>query len=99
MSAAFTSILALLQQLLPLITAGTSGASGLVSTIVNVLETWLPLIENLTEALYTPIKNIIAELQSGGALTADQITQLEALDAQVDAAFAAASAGQDPDAP
>ncbi len=98
MSAAITAILTLLQQLLPLINAGFA-SSGTVSSIVATLTTWVPLIETLTEDLYTPIKNIITTLQSSGALTDQQITDLKALDAKVDADFEAASAGQDPDAP
>ena len=97
MNAAFTAILALLQQLLPLITAG-SASSGVVGTVVNVLTTWLPLVETLTENLYTPVKNIIAALQSSGALTDQQIADLKAMDAKIDADFEAASAGLDPDA-
>ena len=97
MNAAITAILALLQQLLPLITAG-SASSGIVATVVNVLTTWLPLITTEITALYEPVKNIITVLQSSGALTEQQIADLRVLDAKVDADFEAASAGQDPDA-
>jgi hypothetical protein len=98
MNIAFTAILALLEKLLPIVASGGGAATGIAGSIISVLETWLPLIETLTEAFYTPIKNIITSLQSSGAVTADQITSLQALDKQVDDAFDAASAGQDPDA-
>ena len=98
MSAIGTAILALLQQLLPLITSG-SAASGVVTTVVNLLTTWLPLITTEVTALYTPIKNIIAALNSSGALTDQQIADLKTSEAAIDAAFDAASAGLDPDAP
>ncbi len=98
MSAAFTAILALLQQLLPLITAG-SASSGVVTTVLGVLKTWLPLISTGITEFYQPVKNIIAALQGSGAVTAQQIADLKVMDAQIDADFDAASAGQDPDAP
>lgn len=44
------------------------------------------------QAITPEIKAIIAALQSNAAITADQMTQLQALDAQVDAAFEAAAA-------
>lgn len=97
MNAAIAAVLALIEKLLPAITAGTAEA-GTVDTIINVLETWVPLITSEIGALYTPIKNIITALQQSGALTTDQIAGLQALDANVDQAFDAASAGLDPDA-
>ena len=97
MNAALTAVLALLQQLLPLITAG-SASSGVVATVVGVLKTWLPLITAEITGLYDPVKNIITTLQSSGALTPSQIADLKVLDAKVDADFEAASAGLDPDA-
>lgn len=98
MNTAFTAILALLQQLLPLISAG-SASSGVVATIVNVLKTWLPLITTEITALYEPLKNIITVLQGSGAVTPEQISDLKVMDAKIDADFEAASAGLDPDAP
>lgn len=94
MNAAITAVLALIGQVLPLITAG--GAAG---SVVSMLEEILPLVISEVSALYTPIKNIIMTLQSSGALTPDEITTVQALDKQVDDAFTTASAGLDPDAP
>lgn len=94
MTAAITLVLNLIGQLLPLITTG--GAAG---SVVSMLESVLPLVVSEVSALYTPIKNIITALQSSSALTPDEITQVQALDKQVDDAFTAASAGLDPDAP
>lgn len=98
MNAAFTAILALLQQLLPLISSG-SASSGVVATVVNLLKTWLPLITTGIADFYGPVKNIIAALQGSGAVTPEQIADLKAMDSKIDADFEAASAGQDPDAP
>lgn len=94
MNAALTAVLALVGQVLPLITVG--GAAG---SVISTLEAILPLVISEVSALYTPIKNIITALQSSGALTPDEITQVQALDKQVDDAFTAASVGLDPDAP
>lgn len=98
MNTAFTAILALLQQLLPLISAG-SASSGVVATVVNVLKTWLPLITTEITALYEPVKNIVTVLQGSGLVTPEQIADLKVMDAKIDADFEAASAGLDPDAP
>lgn len=98
MSAIATAILALLQQLLPLITTG-SASSGVTATVVNLLTTWLPLITTEVTALYGPVKSILATLQGSGALTAQQISDLKASETLIDQAFIDASAGLDPDAP
>lgn len=98
MNLALTSIIALIQQVLPLISGG-SAATGLVGSIISVLQTWLPLIATEITTLYTPVKNIIVALQTSGPLTDQQKGDLSALDAKVDQAFDAASAGLDPDAP
>jgi predicted transglutaminase-like cysteine proteinase len=96
MNAALTAVLALIQQLLPLISSG-SAATGVVASIVNVLKTWLPLIVTEVQALYEPVKNIITVLQQSGNLTDDQIADLKTVDAKVDAAYDAAVEGMDPD--
>lgn len=94
MNSAITIVLSLIEQVLPLITGG--GAAG---SVVSMLESILPLVISEVSSLYTPIKNIITALQSSGALTPDEITQVQALDKQVDDAFATATAGLDPDVP
>jgi hypothetical protein len=66
----------------------------LVTNIIDVLSKMLPFILAEVEALYAPVKNIIAALSANPATTADQLAQLQALDAQVDAAFEAAAAEQ-----
>lgn len=95
MSAAFTAILALIQQLLPVL--GGSDAT-LIASIINVLEKWVPLIITGVEELYQPVKNIIAALSANPATTADQLVTLQSLDAQVDAAFESIAVQVDPDA-
>jgi hypothetical protein len=94
MNSVITIVLNLIERVLPLITGG--GAAG---SVISMLESILPLVVTEVQALYTPIKNIITALQSSGALTPDEITQVQALDKQIDDAFTTATAGLDPDAP
>jgi len=94
MDTAIAAVLGLVEEILPLITAG-----GKVGSVISMLETVVPLIAKGAAALYQPVKNILAALQSDGSVTPAQALQLQALDQQVDAAFDAATAGLDPDAP
>lgn len=93
MSAALAAVLALIQQVLPLL-GSTSG--GLVGTIIKALTTWLPLIQMEITTVYEPVKQIIAALH-GSEITAEQKAELHTLDAKMDAAFEEAVAGLDPD--
>lgn len=94
MNAALSSVLALIQMVLPLL--GQSQA-GLVGTIIKALTTWLPMIVTEIETAYEPVKAIIAALHST-EVTAEQKADLHALDNKMDAAFEASVAGLDPDA-
>lgn len=97
MNAIVTTLLALVQQLLPVITT-----SATVQNIVNALVAILPAIVQEAEDLVPVVKNIIAALSANPAATADQLATLQALDAQCDAAFdtaAAAAQAQDGTAP
>jgi hypothetical protein len=96
MTAALTAVLALIEQILPLL--GSSQAN-LIASIIDALVKWLPLIIQEVSALYTPVKNIIEALSANPATTADQLATLQQLDAQVDTAFEAIAAQVDPDAP
>lgn len=83
-----SAVVALLTQLLPMITT-----SDQVAKIITTLIAILPTVEQLAADLYQPIKNIIALLQANAnsAATADQLKQLQDLDAQYDQAFEAAA--------
>lgn len=96
MTAALTAVLALIEQILPLL--GSSQAT-LIASIIDALTKWLPLIIQEVSVLYTPVKNIIEALSANPATTADQLATLQQLDAQVDTAFEAIAAQVDPDAP
>lgn len=93
MTAAISAILALIEQLLPAITS--AGNVTLISSIITALTNMLPFIITEIESLVTPVKNIIAALSANPATTAAQLTQLQTLDAQVDAAFDAAAGPTD----
>ena len=93
MSAAITAMLALIEQMLPLI--GSLFGSTEVTNIITALTGILPLVVQEVATVAPAIKNIIAALSANPATTADQLTQLQALDAQVDAAFEAAASDTD----
>lgn len=98
MSAALAAILALIQQVLPLI-SGATNAGSLIASIIKALETWLPIIISEIKDLYPIVKNIIEALKSKDiVLTDDQKSVLQKLDLQTDLAFEAATQGLDPDA-
>jgi hypothetical protein len=91
-------ILTIIEQLIPLLGAGSS-ATNAITTIVVQLTKWLPTIIREIEVLYGPVKNIITALSASPAAVADQLTQLQQLDAQLDTAFEAAAKDVDPDSP
>ena len=90
-----SSIVALLTEILP--TIGAAGTS--VETVISVLMQLIPVAVQEGETLVAPIKNIIAALSGNDAVTPAQLTTLQALDAQVDAAFEAAAAAAGAPAP
>ena len=93
MSLRITSILAMIQALLPAITSSANTA--MIDGIIGALTNMLPFIIQEVETLVAPVKNIIAALSATPATTADQLAQLQALDAQVDSAFDAAAGPTD----
>jgi hypothetical protein len=97
MTAAITAVLAMIEQLLPLVLSSAESAT--IASIIDALTKMLPFIIQEVEALYQPVKNIIAALSANAATTADQLATLQQLDAQVDTAFEAIASQVDPDAP
>ena len=93
MTVAITAILALIEQLLPAILS--SANASLVTSIINALSGMLPFIITEITSLIGPVKNIIAALSANPATTESQLAELQALDAQVDAAFEAAAGPTD----
>lgn len=92
MNAAITVILALVTDLIPVL--GVSGATETaVAAIVKALTALLPLVVDEVETVIPMVKQVIADAQNTGALTPDQVTALNAVSVQYDAAFEAVVAG------
>lgn len=86
-AAAIQSILTLINSVLPLISN-----SSVIGQVLTTLEQLLPTVVQEGEDLVGAYKNILADLQTTGAATADQIAAAQALDAKADADFDAAVA-------
>ena len=86
MSAAIIALLSVIGQI-----AGSAGATT-VTSIIGMLSQIIPVLIKEYQDVVPFIKNIIAALKDNGSVTADQVAQLEALDAKVDQEFEAAAA-------
>ena len=87
MSAILTTILALIEQLVP---ASTSAA--LIEKIIAVIIQLIPVIVQEYKDLLPIVQNIITALKSDPSTTAQQLATLEELEIQYDADFEAAAA-------
>lgn len=97
-SEAILAVLAIIEQIIPLL--GTSAATAsMIVNIINALTQLLPFIINEVGTVYTSVKNIISLLQNSGDVTDGQKAALQQLDAQVDAAWATVLPQIDPDNP
>lgn len=93
-----TTILALIQQFLPLL--GTSAATAtMIESIIVALEQIVPLVIEFVPVAVTSVQNIIALLKGDSTVTVEQWARLDAIDAALDTANDAAIAAVDPDAP
>ena len=70
---------------------GDLSSTSSIGAAITLLEQIVAAAVNEVETITPEIKAIIAQLQSNGAVTAQQMSDLAALDAQVDAAFEAAA--------
>lgn len=95
--AVITTVLSLIQTVVPLVAKG--GTADQITKIIDLLEKLLPALGEQVSALYRVIKDIITALSATPGTPEEQLARLRALDAQVDAAFEAAAAEVDPDAP
>lgn len=82
MPAAITAILALLTQFAPTI----AGAGG-IGQVINVIAAILPPAFQLAKEEIPVIKSLIADIKGNSASTADQLAELDLLDARCDAIF------------
>jgi hypothetical protein len=69
-----------------------SVAGSQVDKIITTIEGWLPIITNEASQLLPLVTNILSTLKGNANLTAQQITAIDALNTQADAAFDAAAA-------
>ena len=90
MEAIIALALAAIEDLLPLISGATSGN---VQNIINFLEKIIPEVASFAPAIITSVTNIITQLQTSGVVTADQVTQLDAMATAMEKALDAAAAG------
>lgn len=94
------AVLSGVSQILPLLLGSNNqNTVAAINGVISILEKLMPLIVDEVSAVYTSAKNIIAALSANPATTAEQAATLAQFDAQVDAAFEAAAADVDPDAP
>jgi hypothetical protein len=84
MNALASAVVALLTQLLPLL---SSTGSSQIGAILNALIEIIPLVIKEATALIEPVKNIISALSANPATTVEQMAILAKLDAQCDADF------------
>lgn len=98
MTEVLTAVLALIQQVLPLLAGSqTAQAGAAVAGIVAALVQFEPLIMNELGTVYTAVKGIIAGLR-GVTSQADQLAALDTFEASIDAKWAAIESKLDPDA-
>lgn len=86
MQAIVTALLALVQTVVP------GASTGIIANVIQVLTALVPVIINEYQALAPIVTNIIGVLQQNDDVTEDQWTALDAMSAQLDAAFQAALA-------
>ena len=84
-----TLVVNMLTALLPLMGSTSSGVEKVIEILIQVL----PIAVSEAEALVTPIQNIITALQGNATITPAQMSALQELQAQTDAAFEAAATG------
>jgi hypothetical protein len=93
MTLAIQALLGMITNIIPLLTSSANAT--LVTSIISTLTQFVPFIIDEISSLYLPVKNIIAALSATPATNAAQLASLQALDAQMDAAFEAAAASTD----
>lgn len=86
------AILSLLGPILEeLLSLAASATTGQATNIISMVEKYVQLAVNYLPSLIPSLQNIITALTGNGAVTADQITQLQAQSATLDAALDAAA--------
>ena len=84
-----TLVAGILEEILNI--AGTA-TTGQAQSIISMLDRMIAMAASLAPNLIVSIQNIIAALSGNGAVTADQVAQLQAQSVALDAALDAAAA-------
>lgn len=84
------TVLSIISDILPIIGTVATGSTS-VEKVITLLEQIVPVAATEFTNLLTPIQNIIAALSGNSVTTQAQLTALQSLDTQVDAAFEAAA--------
>lgn len=92
MTSAILLLLTVIAQIAP-----TLGASASVTAIINTLVELVPIIAKELADAQPLVMNIINALRNNGQITAEQLADLDALEAKADAEFEAAVAMPDSD--
>lgn len=85
------SILTTILNIIARIAGATTGSQG-IQDIINLLVSLIPVLIQGYQSLLPIVQNFIAVLQQNTDITDDQITQLEAASALIDAHFDATAA-------
>jgi hypothetical protein len=95
---ALNAVLALIQQLLPLVAGNQSAqVASITASIIAALVEFEPLIANELSTVYGAVKGIITSVR-GVTSQPDQLATLDVFEAGIDAKWAAVEAKLDPDA-
>ena len=87
MEALAAALLALIEEIGPATAAG-----GMVAKIIAALETLIPIMTQAVSNLVPIVKSVITALRSNSNVSSDQLDQLDAIEAKIDADFDADSA-------
>lgn len=90
MSEILTLLLTVLAQIIPSLNVPSS-----ISAIVSTLVSLIPVLIKEYQDMVPIVRNIIAALKENSTITAEQLQQLDELEAKIDAEFEAAAAMPD----
>jgi predicted PurR-regulated permease PerM len=75
------TLLSLVQSLLPQIGVDSAAVTKIIAALIQIV----PLVTSLNSTVIQSVQNVIAALKNSGDLTADQLSALDTLSAEIDA--------------
>jgi predicted PurR-regulated permease PerM len=75
------TLLSLVQSLLPQIGVDSAAVTKVIAALIQIV----PLVASLSSTVIQSVQNVIAALKNSGDLTADQLSALDTLSAEIDA--------------